>query len=157
VKPFDKEDDVRRVVARTALAQNIGVFWVENKAGGTAGFPDVVLIRGRETVFAELKVGERKGDKVVFEARNAQRIGLRKIRKAGGIGVVIIGIVGSKTLFIGRGGELRALKENSGVVQKQGIKLAIPHFYDFGELIEINNLANWDLFRTLGFSEGGSG
>jgi len=149
IKRFETEEDVRKLVLRLSKAEGFSVFWVENKGGGTEGFPDAVLVRGPETVFAELKIGERKGEEIHFEARNAQRIVLRKIAKAGAKPVLIVGERGSRTIFVGPGDRVFVREGRKRKIKETSIWGSVGHFMQFCDVWEINDLRKPNLFRTL--------
>jgi len=49
---FNNESDVRKWLKERAST----CFWIENKRGGTMGFPDAIAVVGERLIFAELKL-----------------------------------------------------------------------------------------------------
>jgi len=104
---FRTEADVRRALKAAADA----VWWVENKRGGTPGFPDAVAVIGRRAAFLELKLAE--SDR--FKAAPAQINVLRDLRRAGQPAWILAGIAGTGRLWAAGPDGVTRLGLSSGV------------------------------------------
>lgn len=98
MKPFKNENDVRKAVREKAIS----VWWIENKRGGTAGFPDCVacFVRG-EGCFIELKLvsGHENGALSVEAAPQQLRI-VEELLEAGMKAFFLGGLKGSQDVGI---------------------------------------------------------
>lgn len=121
---FRNEGDVRKTLARATESAGGALFWFEAGVGGTTGFPDsLVALRGA-LGFLELKVGEERGGEVVVEARNAQRVVIRRLARAGARVGVLVGEKGGERLWLGEGDCLRPLP---GRGSGERIRSSLPH------------------------------
>jgi hypothetical protein len=94
---FKSEDDVRKMIKKKAHR----VWWVENKRGGTEGFPDAVIAAMGRPIFAELKIAERYhlgGWKM--EIAPTQLNVLRDMRNSGFRAMIIAGIAGTEIVGV---------------------------------------------------------
>lgn len=97
---FSRENDVRRW-----LCKHRKVWWVENKLGGSAGFPDAVVAGQRGAVFLELKLARPRGPTGwVVEASPAQALALQTMSAAGLTAWLVAGIQGTRQLGALEGG-----------------------------------------------------
>ena len=109
---FKTENDVRRW-----LKNHGPVWWVENKRGGSAGFPDAIAARGGKALFLELKLASsREGGGWTMEAAPAQILALRGLDAAGLEAWVVAGVEGTTVLGALKAGRgLTRLSDSKGV------------------------------------------
>ena len=58
--PAVREAELQAAIVETARLLGWFVYHTHDSRGSEAGFPDLVLVRGRRLLFAELKVGRRE-------------------------------------------------------------------------------------------------
>ncbi len=82
---FLSEKDVRRWWRDEAKAAGEGkcLFWVEPKAGSTFGFPDLLYAKNGMLLPFELKIGELKGDALIWKQRAIQSVCSAKMMSVG--------------------------------------------------------------------------
>lgn len=95
--PFRSEKDVRRWVREHCGRSDR---WVEHSSGGTVGLPDTFLVRGGQTLFLELKIGELHGVDLVFETRKEQKKELLRLCSDGALVGMLIGVKGTHDLML---------------------------------------------------------
>ena len=92
VRRFKTEEGVRAWLKREADR----VWWVENKRGGTFGFPDSVAWAGGALMFLELKLSEGG----VFKAAPAQINVLRQLNEANQPAWIVGGVKNTDEMWV---------------------------------------------------------
>lgn len=114
------ESDLRRWFKAECEKAGADVLWVEAGRGGTQGLPDAVAIGGGRAFFVELKVGERKGDRVVFQMDNTQRRTLRRLQKQKMSVAVVVAEKGTDIKWSAEPNEVRVEKSDRKVTNVLG-------------------------------------
>ena len=123
VRGFKAEADVRRwLEARVSR-----VWWVENKRGGTFGFPDAIAVGKTALWFLELKLAVRSGAQITIKARPAQMVVLRQLVGAGLNAGILFGIKGEKEVFLSVPDDYVRTSEVAGFGRPQTYKL-VPEY-----------------------------
>jgi hypothetical protein len=157
VKRFETEDDLRRVIERLGTRSGALVAWVENKSGGTPGFPDSILMKAGQSLYLELKVGSWRAGELIVEARNAQRICLRKMARAGIEALVVVGEIGSTRVWVGGPRSLVPVPGSGSRGQLEKVLLSGPHYVREAVLWDINGLGIETLFGKFSQKESVNG
>ena len=103
---FKTEAGVRAWLKREADA----VWWVENKRGGTAGFPDAIVSFRGVLMFFELKLAEGRR----FKAAPAQINLVRQLRKFGHPAFIVGGVAGTRNLWAAEPEMVKRVGSSSG-------------------------------------------
>jgi len=107
-KKFSKEADVRRWLDNTADA----VWWIENKQGGTMGFPDALFSLRQRSALAELKLVK---EGMIVEATPQQVNVISDMKAHGLLAGIIGGIEGCRELIWAEPEALERVGESVGI------------------------------------------
>jgi hypothetical protein len=92
------EGDVRRWLKAN---RKHDVLWIEPAKGSTVGLPDACLLGvNGQVLWIECKAGHRTRNGLRYVLRPTQKASLRKILRRGGRAMLLVGEVGTKTLWL---------------------------------------------------------
>jgi len=124
---FNSESDVREWLRKEASS----CWWVENKRGGTMGFPDAVAVVERRLIFAELKLVKCDSAGQLWVEASPQQVNVLLEMKAADLcSGVIGGLEGGKSAFWAEP-EWLVRAGNSGKIGGRK-RYDLARFQDFG-------------------------